>query len=99
MGEFGAEYAALGFYALLATIFVVALFVAHYLRSPRPQGAATEEPFDLGAQPPASNDAPLEHAAERGADLVQMFLSNPQSWKKPVPREDADVQSHRCCAA
>ncbi len=32
---------------------------------------------------------PLEAAAERGADAVQIFVSNPQSWKKPVPREDA----------
>jgi deoxyribonuclease-4 len=35
------------------------------------------------------NDRPLEWAAEKGADALQMFLSNPQSWKKPVPREDA----------
>ena len=33
---------------------------------------------------------PIEAAAERGADLVQVFLSNPQSWKKPVPRADAE---------
>ena len=32
---------------------------------------------------------PLRAAAERGADLVQIFLSNPQSWKKPLPRDDA----------
>ena len=32
---------------------------------------------------------PLAAAAERGADCVQVFLSNPQSWKKPLPREDA----------
>jgi len=37
------------------------------------------------------NGAPLEEAASRNADLVQMFLSNPQSWKKPLPREDADL--------
>jgi deoxyribonuclease IV len=36
-----------------------------------------------------SNEAPLQEAADRGADLVQIFLSNPQSWKKPLPREDA----------
>jgi deoxyribonuclease-4 len=36
-----------------------------------------------------SNAAPLEEAAARGADLVQIFLSNPQSWKKPLPRDDA----------
>jgi deoxyribonuclease-4 len=32
---------------------------------------------------------PLAEAAERNADVVQIFLSNPQSYKKPVPREDA----------
>jgi len=36
------------------------------------------------------SDHPLEAAAARGADVVQMFISNPQSWKKPVPRADAD---------
>jgi deoxyribonuclease-4 len=33
---------------------------------------------------------PLQAAAERDADLVQVFLSNPQSWKKPSPRSDAE---------
>lgn len=32
---------------------------------------------------------PLAEAAARGADIVQVFLSNPQSWKKPLPRPDA----------
>ena len=32
---------------------------------------------------------PLAAAAERGADVVQFFLADPQSWKRPVPREDA----------
>ncbi len=32
---------------------------------------------------------PLEEAVARDADLVQVFLSNPQSWKAPLPREDA----------
>lgn len=32
---------------------------------------------------------PLAEAEQRGADLVQIFLSNPQSWKKPKPRLDA----------
>ena len=35
------------------------------------------------------NAEPLAEAAAREADLVQMFLSNPQSWKKPLPRGDA----------
>lgn len=34
---------------------------------------------------------PLEAAVERDADAVQVFLANPQSWKAPVPRDDADV--------
>jgi deoxyribonuclease IV len=34
---------------------------------------------------------PLGQAATTGADLVQIFVSNPQSWKAPVPREDADA--------
>ena len=32
---------------------------------------------------------PLAAAAAEGADLVQIFLGNPQSWKKPKPRDDA----------
>ena len=32
---------------------------------------------------------PLAEAAIRKADLVQIFISNPQSYKKPVPRDDA----------
>jgi deoxyribonuclease-4 len=36
------------------------------------------------------NERPLEEAARRNADLVQVFLSDPQSWKKPPPRADAD---------
>lgn len=33
---------------------------------------------------------PIGEAKERNADVVQIFISNPQSYKKPVPREDAD---------
>lgn len=36
-----------------------------------------------------SSDDPLAEAAAIGADAIQLFLSNPQSWKKPSPREDA----------
>jgi deoxyribonuclease IV len=32
---------------------------------------------------------PLGAAEAEGADLVQIFLGNPQSWKKPKPRADA----------
>ncbi len=37
------------------------------------------------------SDDPLAMAAETGADLVQIFIGDPQSWKKPPPREDADA--------
>jgi deoxyribonuclease-4 len=32
---------------------------------------------------------PLAAAAAEGADVVQIFLGDPQSWKAPKPREDA----------
>jgi deoxyribonuclease-4 len=35
------------------------------------------------------NASPLEAARLRGADLIQIFLSNPQSWRKPLARTDA----------
>ena len=41
----------------------------------------------VGAHLPSIN--PLEEAQERQADIAQIFLSNPQSWKKPPPRQDA----------
>jgi len=37
------------------------------------------------------NDDPLAAAQADGADVVQFFLSNPQSWKKPKPRDDAEM--------
>lgn len=33
---------------------------------------------------------PLAIAAAEGADLVQIFLGDPQSWKKPPPRDDVE---------
>src|SRR3954449_2419796 len=36
------------------------------------------------------DDDPLLAAKERRADAVQFFLADPQGWKKPVPREDAE---------
>jgi deoxyribonuclease IV len=36
------------------------------------------------------DDDPLRAAKERGADAVQFFLADPQGWKKPVPRSDAE---------
>lgn len=41
----------------------------------------------FGAHVPAAD--PLAEAQVRDADVVQVFLSNPQSWKKPRPRQDA----------
>jgi len=32
---------------------------------------------------------PLASAEAEGAEAVQIFLGNPQSWKKPKPRDDA----------
>src|SRR5690349_13170170 len=36
-------------------------------------------------------DDPLGTAAAEGADCVQIFLGDPQGWKKPPPREDAEA--------
>jgi deoxyribonuclease-4 len=41
----------------------------------------------IGAHIPAAD--PLSGATARGADCVQLFLSNPQSYAKPKPRADA----------
>ncbi len=42
----------------------------------------------VGAHVPSAD--PLGEAAAREADVVQVFLSPPQSWKKPAPRQDAE---------
>jgi deoxyribonuclease IV len=34
-------------------------------------------------------ERPLQEAEAIGADCVQVFLSDPQGWKKPPPRKDA----------
>jgi deoxyribonuclease-4 len=41
----------------------------------------------IGAHVPGAQ--PLMEAAALGAEVVQVFLSNPQSWRKPAPRADA----------
>ena len=69
MGEFGAEYAALGLYALLAAIFVIGLLAAHQLQRPRSQGLMQDEPVDLGAHAPAHRDESL------GARLYRIAIS------------------------
>lgn len=43
----------------------------------------------LGAHVPAGD--PLAEAETRGAEVVQVFLSPPQTWKKPPPRDDAEA--------
>lgn len=35
-------------------------------------------------------DDPLAEAKAIGAERVQLFLSNPQGWEKPPPRDDAE---------
>jgi deoxyribonuclease-4 len=35
-------------------------------------------------------EKPLAEANAIGADCVQVFLSDPQGWKKPAPRKDAE---------
>jgi deoxyribonuclease-4 len=35
-------------------------------------------------------ERPLEVAKELNADCVQIFISNPQGWEKPPPRDDAE---------
>jgi deoxyribonuclease-4 len=44
--------------------------------------------FPVGAH--IDGDDPLGAAAVLEADCVQIFLSDPQGWKKPPPRDDAD---------
>ncbi|HIW62008.1 MAG TPA: deoxyribonuclease IV [Candidatus Stackebrandtia excrementipullorum] len=36
-------------------------------------------------------DDPLAEAEARQADVVQFFLGDPQGWKKPAPRDDAEI--------
>src|SRR3954453_16416770 len=36
-------------------------------------------------------ESPLDDAAALGADCLQIFLSDTQSWRKPPPREDAEA--------
>jgi deoxyribonuclease IV len=43
---------------------------------------------DIGAH--VAPEHPLEEASALGADCVQIFLSDPQGWKKPPPRPDAE---------
>jgi deoxyribonuclease IV len=42
----------------------------------------------IGAHVDAAD--PIAEAGTRGADLVQFFLTDPQSWRAPAPRADAE---------
>ncbi len=42
----------------------------------------------IGAHVPAAD--PLGEAKARDAEVIQIFVSNPQQWKKPIPRADAE---------
>ena len=44
---------------------------------------------EIGAH--VRDDDPLQAAEEVGADLVQFFLTDPQGYKAPKPRDDADA--------
>ncbi len=37
------------------------------------------------------DDNPLTTATDLGVDVFQMFVTDPQKWKKPVPRPDAQA--------
>ncbi len=43
----------------------------------------------VGAHVPSIR--PIDEAKERSADVAQIFLSDPQSWKKPPPHPDAEA--------
>lgn len=47
------------------------------------------DPFLIGAH--VGPDDPVGAAGLDGADCVQIFLGDPQSWKAPKPRDDADA--------
>lgn len=45
--------------------------------------------LEIGAH--VGQNDPVGEAKERGADLVQIFLGDPQSWKKPEPHPGAEA--------
>jgi deoxyribonuclease-4 len=50
-------------------------------------GAKAPQISPLGAH--VEREAPLEHAQRLGAQCLQLFLSDPQSFRKPAERDDA----------
>ena len=51
--------------------------------------AAKKDRPKIGAHLRTSD--PLVGAEKTGSELVQLFLSNPQGWKKPAPHPDAEA--------
>jgi deoxyribonuclease-4 len=51
--------------------------------------AVPEHRVPIGAH--VERQAPLEAASALGADCVQIFLSDPGSWRKPPPHPDAEA--------
>jgi deoxyribonuclease-4 len=47
-------------------------------------------PSKLAVGAHVSPTHPLDEAEALGADCVQVFLSDPQGWRKPPPRDDAE---------
>lgn len=54
-----------------------------------PIGVHVGSGLDEDGQP--VDGGPLARAAEMDADGVQLFLADPQGWKAPLPRPDADA--------
>jgi deoxyribonuclease-4 len=52
-------------------------------------GAVGTSALRIGAHVDSTD--PLAEVAARGADVAQFFLADPQGWKKPKPREDAEA--------
>lgn len=55
----------------------------------RSGGTTTLLVMRIGAH--VRDDDPLGAASERGAEVVQFFLTDPQSWKTPKPHPQADA--------
>src|SRR5215210_7995061 len=46
-------------------------------------------PMRIGAHIDSAD--PLAEAAQRGADVIQIFLTDPQGWEDPAPLADAEA--------
>jgi deoxyribonuclease IV len=70
-------------------------FMLAPLRRVLPASTAVAAAYSRGVLPIGAHlktEDPAAGAAERGADLVQVFLGDPQSWKKPVLSEELVAQ-------